>query len=89
MKSAEESVSNLVREGFDIRGRVDRNPYGMVAGALAVGYVMGGGIFTRLTERLAGAVLRAGLMAVLPRLEREFLSGASTREACNVGEKGE
>ncbi len=89
MKSAQDQVSSLFREGFDLRGRVERNPYGMMAGALAVGYVMGGGIFTRLTERIAGAVLRAGLMAVLPRLEREFLSGGSTREACNVGEKGE
>lgn len=54
---------------LDLRHRVERNPYGMVAGALAVGYVLGGGLFTRLTERIAGVALRAGIMAALPRLE--------------------
>jgi len=60
-----------------------------VAGALAVGYVLGGGIFTRLTERVAGAALRAGLLAILPRLEEEFLGGKDVQGESATSEKGE
>jgi hypothetical protein len=58
---------------FDIEGRLQRNPYGMVAGALAVGFVLGGGLFTRLTARIAGAGLRMGLAAAWPLLQQELL----------------
>jgi hypothetical protein len=89
MKSAEASVSSLIRDGLDIHGRVERNPYGMVAGALAVGYILGGGLFTRLTERAAGAALRAGLLAVLPRFEEEFLGRKDVQGERATSEKGE
>ena len=92
MKSAEAGVSRLLRDGLDLQGRVERNPYGMVAGALAVGYVLGGGLFTRLTERVAGAALRAGLMAILPRLEEEFLGCPGCKDVQgerSTSEKGE
>jgi hypothetical protein len=56
------------RETLDIEGRLQRNPYGMMAGALAVGFVLGGGLFTRLTGAIAGAGLRMALMAALPGL---------------------
>ena len=46
----------------------------MVAGAVAVGFVLGGGLFTRLTARIAGAGLRMGLMAALPLLQRELFA---------------
>ena len=62
------------RETLDIEGRLQRNPYGMVAGAVAVGFVLGGGLFTRLTARIAGAGLRMGLMAALPLLQRELFA---------------
>ena len=58
-----DDTSGALREVLDIEGRVQRNPYGMVAGALAVGFVMGGGLFTRLTARIAGVGLRMGLAA--------------------------
>ena len=61
-------------EVLDIEGRLQRNPYGMVAGAVAVGFVLGGGLFTRLTARIAGAGLRMGLMAALPLLQRELFA---------------
>ena len=61
-------------EALDIEGRLQRNPYGMVAGAVAVGFVLGGGLFTRLTSRIAGAGLRMGLMAALPLLQRELFA---------------
>jgi hypothetical protein len=56
------------RETLDIEGRVQRNPYAMLAGALAVGFVLGGGLFTRLTARIVGTGLRVAVMAALPGL---------------------
>ena len=56
------------RETLDIEGRLQRNPYGMMAGASAVGFVLGGGLFTRLTGAIAGVGLRMALTAALPGL---------------------
>jgi hypothetical protein len=56
------------RETLDIEGRLQRNPYGMVAAALVVGFVLGGGLFTRLTAAIAGAGLRMAVTAALPGL---------------------
>jgi hypothetical protein len=53
---------------LDIEGRLKRNPYGMVAGAVGIGFVLGGGLFTRLSAKIFDAGLRAALMAVLPVL---------------------
>ena len=64
--------AGTLQEILDIEGRLQRNPYGMVAGAVAVGFVLGGGLFTRLTARIASAGLRIGLMAALPLLQREL-----------------
>ena len=66
--------SGTLREVLDIEGRLRRNPYGMVAGALVVGFVMGGGLFTRLTARIAGAGLRMGLAAAWPLLQQELFA---------------
>jgi len=66
-------AGSVWRETLDIGGRVAGNPYGMVAGALGVGFVLGGGLFTRLTARLLGAGLRIGLMAALPVLREELV----------------
>ena len=69
-----EAAPETLGELLDIEGRLRRNPYGMMAGALAVGFVMGGGLFTRLTARIAGAGLRMGLAAAWPLLQRELLA---------------
>ncbi len=59
--------------GLDLKGRVQRNPYGMVAAAIGVGYVLGGGLFTPLTARL----LRVGVrMAMLPFVKDELMGMA-------------
>ena len=71
---AVEMTPGTVGEILDIEGRLQRNPYGMVAGAIAVGFVLGGGLFTRLTARIAEAGLRMGLMAALPLLQRELFA---------------
>jgi len=74
-----EQVWDRARDGFsdisdtlDLKGRVDRNPYGTVAAAIGIGYVLGGGLFTPLTGSLVRTGLRIGLrLAVLPLLKRE------------------
>jgi hypothetical protein len=69
-----ELTPGTLGEVLDIEGRLQRNPYGMVAGAIAVGFVLGGGLFTQLTARIAGAGLRMGLMAALPLLQQELFA---------------
>ena len=69
-----DDTSGTLREVLDIEGRLRRNPYGMVAGALAIGFVMGGGLFTRLTARIAGVGLRIGLAAAWPLLQQQLFS---------------
>jgi len=41
---------------FDVRRRVRRHPYVMVAAALGVGYVLGGGLFSRQPDRVIAVV---------------------------------
>ena len=91
MKPEESSLFDLVRDIVDIEGRVERNPYGMMVGAMGAGFVLGGGLFTRLTEKVAGAALRLGVMAALPRLEKElgWCIGRTADEAETPGERGE
>lgn len=58
---------------LDLKGRVERNPYLMVAAAFGVGYVLGGGLFTRTT----GRVLRLGMrLAALPLVKDELIGMA-------------
>ena len=74
----------------DLEDQIARTPYGMVAGAIAVGFVLGGGLFTRLTGRIVGAGLRIGLMAALPLLKEEALGAANrslTATRANVNER--
>jgi len=63
---------------LDIEGRMQRNPYGMVAGALGAGFILGGGLFTRVAERIVGVGLRVGLMAALPILEKRIAQALSS-----------
>jgi len=60
-------------DAVDLKGRVDRNPYGMIAIALGAGYLLGGGLFTATTGRL----FRLGLkVAAVPMVRDELLSFA-------------
>jgi hypothetical protein len=78
MKSEAEAVISdgdargVLRQSFDMERRLKHNPYGMVAGALGIGFVLGGGLFTRLSARILGAGLRVCLMAALPILEKQI-----------------
>lgn len=67
--NARGAVTDL-RDTMDLRGRVERNPYLMMAAAVGVGYVLGGGLFTRTT----GRILRLGVrLAALPMVKDELL----------------
>ncbi len=70
---------------FDVKGRVNRHPYAMVAAAAGVGYVLGGGLFTPLT----GRILRLGVrLAALPFVKDELVSMAEQAvDAFVVGAK--
>ena len=58
---------------IDLRGRVDRNPYGTLLAAAGIGYVLGGGLFTPLTAR----IVRLGLkLAALPFVKDELVGMA-------------
>jgi hypothetical protein len=72
--NARSAVTDL-GQTLDLKGRVERNPYGMVAAALGVGYVLGGGLFTPLT----GRILKLGVrLAMLPFVKDELLGMAET-----------
>jgi len=88
---AKSSMIELVKDVLDVEGRVERNPYGMLAGALGAGFVLGGGIFTRLTGRFVSTALRLGLMAAWSRLEQElgWCLRRTAKTASPPHEKGE
>jgi hypothetical protein len=71
-KVSVEDARGFFHETFDIQGRLRRSPYATVAGAVGMGFVLGGGLFTRLTARICGAGLRVGMMAALPILQKEI-----------------
>jgi hypothetical protein len=59
-----ESMESFSRT-LDLRGRVERHPIGMVLGALGVGYVLGGGLFSPLTGRLVRVGMRLALVPLI------------------------
>ncbi|MBI3180806.1 MAG: hypothetical protein HYZ28_01545 [Myxococcales bacterium] len=62
-----------LNEYLDLRGRVQRHPYAMLAAAAGIGYVLGGGLFTPLT----GRVLRLGVrLSALPFVKEELVAMA-------------
>jgi hypothetical protein len=66
-------AGTVLCETLDIRSRIERNPYGMLAGALSIGFVLGGGLLSRFTARIVGAGLRIGLMASIPVIEKAIV----------------
>jgi hypothetical protein len=73
-------------DALDIKGRVGRNPYGTVAAAIGIGYVLGGGLFTPLTGRIVRFGVRLGMrLAVLPLIKQEM---AELVEAIEEDEEG-
>ncbi|RKH58595.1 hypothetical protein [Corallococcus aberystwythensis] len=72
--NARSAVADL-GQTLDLKGRVERNPYGTLAIAAGVGYVLGGGLFTPLT----GRILKLGVrLAALPFVKDELLGMAES-----------
>jgi hypothetical protein len=94
--TASDAATAIEETALDVRAFVEAHPIGAVATALGVGYVLGGGLFTRLTSKLIGLGLRFGVQfAVLPVLERELtglagtLGKTDTTNATNAKAKGD
>jgi hypothetical protein len=64
------STAEELGHAFDVRRRVRRHPYAFLAAAAGLGYVLGGGLFTRTTARLLGV---AGRVAALPVVRSELI----------------
>lgn len=58
----------------DLETKLDRHPYGALAAAIGTGYILGGGFFTPLTERIVKVALKVGLRAALVPLLKAQLS---------------
>lgn len=72
LNEAKGAVEDL-RETFDFRQQVERHPYGMLAAAAAVGYILGGGLFTSWT----GGLVRLGIrLAAVPFVKNELMNAA-------------
>jgi hypothetical protein len=67
---------------LNLRGRTARHPYVMVAAALGVGYVLGGGLLTRTTARMLGL---AGRLAALPMMRSELTALAEALLSGSAG----
>jgi len=68
-RDAVASQASSFSQSIDLRGRVQRNPIGMVAAAAGIGYLLGGGLFSPFTARL----LRYGLrIAIIPLVKSQL-----------------
>jgi hypothetical protein len=56
----DQSVVAQAVTSLDIRGRMTRHPYQTLLIAAGVGYVLGGGLFTRLTANVFRVGMRVG-----------------------------
>lgn len=67
------SALNGVADAVGLTEKVEKAPYAMLAAALGVGYVVGGGLFTPTTTRL----LRLGMkLASIPQVRERLLDVA-------------
>jgi cell division septum initiation protein DivIVA len=69
---AKDAAEGLL-EAVDLPGRVKKNPYGMVATAFGIGYVLGGGLFSRTTSRALGLAAR---LAAVPAVRDQLIEAA-------------
>lgn len=74
LKSSLSESASRFNETIDLRGRVQRNPIGMVIAAAGVGYLLGGGLFSPLTGRLVKIGIR---LALIPLVKSQLGAVAS------------
>ena len=84
---ARDAVKNLYQQ-LDIEGRVRRNPLGMVAAALGLGFVLGGGLTTSLARRLLGIGVNRGIRLVLLPMLTEHLWGLAGSKRTGASTEG-
>jgi hypothetical protein len=65
----------LALRQFDWRARVRRHPYAMLAAATGVGYLLGGGLFSRSTARIVGFAASVGARLLAVPIIRDELLG--------------
>ncbi len=70
--------ANGFSAAVDLRGRILRNPLGMMAAGLGLGYLLGGGLFTPLTKKLVRVGLR---VAILPLVRGPLMTMAGAAAA--------
>lgn len=64
-------ASEQFQRALDLKGRMERHPYATMAAAAGVGYVLGGGLFSRMTA----TAVRLGVRALLvPMLRNELMA---------------
>ncbi len=68
------SSASKFNESLDLRGRVQRNPFGMVLAAAGIGYVLGGGLFSPLTSKMLKVGIR---LALIPLVKSQLSEVAS------------
>ena len=103
MRSRVRGAVEDVTGALDLKGRLERNPYGTLAAAVGIGYLLGGGFFTPLTGRLVSLGFKLGIrLAVLPLINDQVASlvseaiggessdddGAKRRRSRNTGREG-
>jgi hypothetical protein len=71
VKEQAQTVAGAVRDG--LAERVQDNPYGMIAAAFAVGYVAGGGLFTKTTARM---IQMGARLMMIPQVREPLLDAA-------------
>ena len=79
------SQAESFTKAIDLRGRVERNPIGMVLAAAGIGYVLGGGLFSQLT----GKAVRIGLrLALIPIIKTQLANMAGPAHTAGEGASG-
>lgn len=73
-KDAVKNQAESIGTAVDLRGRVERNPVGMVCVAAGVGYLLGGGLFSPLTRKLLRIGVRVALIPLI-KSQLETLAG--------------
>jgi hypothetical protein len=76
-RSLSDSAQSIT-QAIDLRGRVIRNPLGMIAAGLGIGYLLGGGLFTPLTGKLVRYGMR---FAILPLIRGPLIAMAGSAGA--------
>lgn len=77
-----------IRDRLDIQGRMERAPYQTMAIAMGVGYVLGGGLFSRLTGKALRVAFKAMLVPMINAKLME-LGEAAAQGARGVAGQGE